>query len=165
MTDRSESVRKIRTPIRLDYTIAAGEAPSRFLRGLTRGKILGQRCPQCEKVYVPPRGGCPACGVPTREDVELSDKGTITTFCVVNIPFAGAAVQIPYVCASVLLDGADVTLFHLVQDVPVEEVRMGMRVQAVWAPPEELAPTLESIKHFRPNGEPDEPYESYKDKM
>jgi len=165
MTAQDEPVRKIRTPIRLDYTITAGEAPSRFLRGLAQGKILGQRCPQCQKVYVPPRGACPACGVPTREDVELADTGTITTFCIVNIPFAGAAVQIPYVCASVLLDGADVTLFHLVQDVPVEEVRMGMRVEAVWAPRKELAPTLESIKHFRPNGEPDAPYQSYKDKM
>lgn len=159
-----EPVRKIRTPIRLDYIITAGEAQSRFLRGVASGKILGQRCPQCEKVYVPPRGACPTCGVPTAEDVELGHKGTVTTFCVVNIPFAGS-VEIPYVCASVLLDGADVTLFHLVQEVPVDEVRMGMRVEAVWVPRDELAPTLESIMHFRPTGEPDAPYESYKDKM
>ena len=165
MTAAEEPVRKIRTPIRLDYTITAGEAASRFLRGLTKQRILGQRCPQCEKVYVPPRGGCPACGVPTREEVQLSHKGTITTFCIVNIPFAGAAIQIPYVCASVLLDGADVTLFHLVQDVPADEVRMGMRVEAVWAPDAELAPTSESIRYFRPTAAPDAPYESYKDKM
>jgi uncharacterized protein len=163
-TKDNEPVRKIRTPIRLDYTITAGEAQSRFLRGIAAGKILGQRCPQCEKIYVPPRGACPTCGVPTREDVELGHTGTVTTFCVVNIPFAGS-VEVPYVCASVLLDGADVTLFHLVQEVPVDEVRMGMRVEAVWVPRDELAPTLESIKHFRPSGEADAPYETYKDKM
>jgi len=161
----SEPVRKIRTPIRLDYTLTAGEAQSRFLRQIAKGKIFGQRCPQCEKVYVPPRGACPTCGVATRDEVEVGPRGTLTTFCIVNIPFAGAAVPVPYVCASVLLDGADVTLFHLVQDVPVEEVRMGMRVEAVWASPEERGPTLESIKHFRPTGEPDAPYESYKDRM
>jgi hypothetical protein len=160
----NEPVRKIRTPIRLDYTITAGKAQSRFLQGIAAGKILGQRCPVCEKVYVPPRGACPTCGVPTTDDVQLANTGTITTFCVVNIPFAGS-IEVPYVCASVLLDGADVTLFHLVQEVPVEEVRMGMRVEAVWVPRDELAPTLESIRHFRPTGEPDAPYQSYKDKM
>ena len=45
-----------------------------------------------------------------------------------NVPFAGQAVEIPYVCASVLLDGANIALFHLIQEVPSEEVRMGMRV-------------------------------------
>ena len=166
MTDPlTEPVRKIRTPIRLDYTMTAGEAQSRFLRQIANGKIFGQRCPECEKVYVPPRGSCPTCGIATRDEVELADKGTVTTFCIVNIPFAGAAVEVPYVCASVLLDGADITLFHLVQEVPVDEVRMGMRVEAVWAPPEKRGPTLESIKHFRPIGEPDTPYEAYKDRM
>ena len=40
---------------------------------------------------------------------------------------------------------------------------MGMRVEAVWAPPEERKPTLESILHFRPSGEPDAAYDTYKD--
>jgi len=162
---RTEPVRKIRTPIRLDYTMTAGEAQSRFLRQIANRKIFGQRCPECEKVYVPPRGSCPTCGIATRDEVELADQGTVTTFCIVNIPFAGAAVEVPYVCASVLLDGADITLFHLVQEVPVDEVRMGMRVEAVWVPPEERGPTLQSIKHFRPTGEPDAPYDAYKDRM
>ncbi len=151
----SEPVRSIRTPIRLEYRMAAGRAQGRFLKGLSEGRILGQRCPRCGKVYVPPRGLCPVCAVVTDRDVELSDKGTVTTFCVVNLPFSGQQIEIPYVCASVLLDGADVPLFHLVQEVPAEEVRMGMRVEAVWAPREELKPTLESIRHFRPSGEPD----------
>lgn len=159
----AEPVRSIRTPIRLEYTITAGRAPSRFLRGLAQRRILAQRCPECEKVYVPPRGACPTCGVPTDEEVELPHTGTVTTFCVVNIPFAGQTVEIPYVCASVLLDGANIALFHLIQEVPPDQVRMGMRVEAVWAPPEEMGPTLESIRYFRPSGEPDAPFEAYRE--
>lgn len=149
----SAPVTSIRTPIRLEYNYAAGQAQSRFLRGIARGRILGRRCPQCEKVYVPPRQSCPTCGVPTADEVNLSDKGTVTTFCIVNVPFYGQALEIPYVCASVLLDGADVPMFHLIQEVPAEQVRMGMRVVAVWAPKEELRPSLESIRYFRPVGE------------
>jgi hypothetical protein len=101
--------------------------------------------------------------VPTEEEVELPDTGTVTTFCIVNLPFYGKELEIPYVCASVLLDGADVTSFHLIQEIPADQVRMGMRVKAVWVSPEELKPTLQSIKYFRPSGEPDAPLEIYKE--
>jgi acetyl-CoA acetyltransferase len=66
-------------------------------------------------VYVPPRGACPTCGVPTTDEVEVADKGTVTTFCVVNIPFGNMPFDPPYVAASVLLDGADIPIFHLIR--------------------------------------------------
>ena len=161
----SERVYSIKTPIRLDYTFTAGRAQSRFLRAIAERRLFGLRCPECRSVYVPPRGSCPTCAVPTAEEVELSHAGTVTTFCIVNLPFYGQQLPPPYVCASILLDGADISIFHLVQEVPAHEVRMGMRVEAVWVEPEELGPTMESIKYFRPNGEPDALYETYKDRL
>jgi uncharacterized OB-fold protein len=156
-------VLSIRTPIRLDYRYTPGKAGSRFLRGVEQGRLMGQRCPLCLKVYVPPRGACAACGVPTEEEVEVSDRGTVTTFCVVNVPFFGQRIEPPYVSATILLDGADIGLFHLVQEVDADKVHMGMRVEAVWEPPKDRKPTLESISHFRPTGEVDADYETYKD--
>ena len=161
----SEPVRAIRTPVRLEYDFTAGRAMSRFLRGMASGRVLGQRCPECARVYVPPRGACPTCGVPTEAEVELSHRGTLTTFCVVNIPSQVLPIPVPYVCANILLDGADVPIFHLVRGCPLEEVRMGMRVEAVWVPPEELKPTFESIRYFRPTGEPDAPYDFYREHL
>ena len=150
-----EPVRSVRTPARLDYRYTPGGASSRFLLGLAGKRILGQRCPKCRKVYVPPRGACPTDGVPTEEEVELAQVGTVTSWCVVNVKFYGQAMEVPYVSALVLLDGADLPLMHLIQECPADEVRMGMRVEAVWVPDDELAPTLESIRWFRPNGEAD----------
>jgi uncharacterized OB-fold protein len=158
-----EPVKKLEIPARLDYEFTAGAATSRFLTGIARKKILGERCPQCQKVYVPPRGSCPTDGVPTTEQVELAHTGIVTTFCVVNVQFYGQAMDLPYVCATVLLDGADLGLFGLVQDVPAHEVRMGMRVEAVWVEDDKLAPTLTSIEFWRPTGEPDAPYESFRE--
>jgi uncharacterized OB-fold protein len=152
-------------PSRLEYVITPGEAPARFLRGILEGRILAERCPRCEKVYMPPRGSCATCAIPTREQVELSAKGTVTTFCVVNLPFYGQAVEIPYVCASVVLDGADLPFFCLLAECPVEDVRMGMRVEAVWCDPADRKPSLENIKYMRPTGEPDAAYESYKEHL
>jgi uncharacterized OB-fold protein len=150
----------VERPIHIDYVASPGAAQARFLKGMSEGRILGERCPTCNKVYCPPRGSCPTDGVATSEQVELAGTGTVTTFCVVNIPFAGQSVECPYVSASVLFDGADIPLFGLIQDIPWEEVRMGLRVEAVWA--DELKPSLESIKYYRPTGEPDAEYDTYK---
>jgi uncharacterized OB-fold protein len=156
-----DGVGLVTTPVRLDYTYAASTEESRFLRGLAEGKLRGQRCPVCEKVYIPPRGACPADGVPTRDEVELPDRGIVTTFCIVNVPFLGQRIAPPYVSAYVLLDGADIPFLHLVLGCDASEVRMGMRVEAVWKPREEWTTSMENIDHFRPTGEPDAAYESF----
>jgi uncharacterized protein len=158
-----EPVRGIRTPARLDYRFTAGTATSRFLRGIAEKRILAQRCPVCRKVYVPPRGSCPTDGVATEEEVELPHTGIITTYCVVNVQFYGQEIEVPYVCATVLLDGADIGLFGLVQEVPFDQVRMGMRVEAVWVPDDQMSTDLASIKYFKPTGEPDAAYETYRE--
>jgi uncharacterized OB-fold protein len=157
----AEPVTMLTTPVELRYLHSASPEESRYLRGLAEGKLLGQRCPVCRKVYVPPRGACPTDGVPTEEEVELPDRGIVTTFCIVNVPFLGQRLKPPYVAAYVLLDGADIAFLHLVLGCAAGEVRMGMRVEAAWKPREEWGTTLENIDHFRPTGEPDAPYESY----
>jgi uncharacterized OB-fold protein len=141
------------TPVRLHYMHTASPGETFYLRGLAERRLLGQRCGVCGQVYVPPRGTCPADGVPTREEVELSESGTVTTFCIVNVGYPGQKVTPPYVAAQILLDGADIAFGHLVLGCDASEVRMGMRVKAVWGD--------EGVSHFEPNGEADAPYESY----
>jgi uncharacterized protein len=158
----TDPVTGIITPVELDYLYAASPEESAFYRALEEGRIIGQRCPVCQKVYVPPRSACPVDGVATTDEVELSDRGTVTTFCIVNVPFLGQKITPPYVSAYVLLDGADIAFLHLILDIPAEEVRMGMRVEAVWKPREEWGTTIENISHFRPTGEPDADFETYK---
>jgi uncharacterized OB-fold protein len=155
-----EPVQVVTTPIRLHYTHTTSAEEDRYLRALAEGRLIGQRCPACHKVYVPPRV-CPADGVPPNEVVELPDRGTVTTFCVVNVPFAGQRLTPPYVVAQVLLDGADIPMSHLILGLPADEVRMGMRVAAVWRDRSEWSTTPENIAHFEPTGEPDAAYESF----
>lgn len=161
-SDQDEPVTGIVTPVSLDYTYAASPEESAFFRGLAEGRILAQRCPTCQKVYVPPRPACPVDGVPTEGEIELSDTGTVTTFCVVNVPFLGQKITPPYVSAYILLDGADIALQHLILDIPADEVRMGLRVKAVWKPREEWTTSIENISHFTPTGDPDADFDTYK---
>jgi len=140
-------------PVRLHYLHTASPGETAYLRGLAEHRLLGQRCGVCGQVYVPPRGTCPADGVPTSEEVELPESGTVTTFCIVNVGYPGQKVTPPYVAAAVLLDGADIAFQHLVLGCDPGEVRMGMRVRAVWGE--------DGVSHFEPTGEPDALYETY----
>lgn len=157
----SEPVKVVPMHVRLEYTVTAGRTYSRYLHALAEKRIIGGRCPRCLKVYVPPRGSCPTCGVPTGDEIEVAHTATVTTFCIVNIPFGAMPFPPPYVVASVLLDGADLPIIHLIRGVPPDQVRMGLRVRAIWVDDAKLAPTVESIQWFEPNGEPDARYETF----
>ncbi|MFI8853018.1 Zn-ribbon domain-containing OB-fold protein [Streptomyces sp. NPDC053499] len=153
----ADPVTGIVAPARLDYTYTPGRAQTRYLDALATHRTLGERCPRCHKVYVPPRGACPTCGVPTGEQVEVGPRGTVTTFCVVNIKAKGLDIDVPYVYAHIALDGAGLALHGRIAGIPYDQVRMGLRVEPVWA---------ESGRypdHYRPTGEPDAEYETYKE--
>ncbi|MET8422919.1 OB-fold domain-containing protein [Nocardia sp. NPDC004860] len=156
-----EPVTGIVTPV--DFSIKHTAAPQEavFLKALMEGRLLGARARMDGKVYFPPRGADPRDGSPTDDYVEVSDKGIVTTFCIVNVPFMGQRLKPPYVAAYVLLDGADIPFLHLVLGVEATEVRMGMRVEAVWKPREEWGLSMANIDHFRPTGEPDADYDSF----
>lgn len=160
--DMTEPVTGITVPIRLEYEINAGRAQTKYLRGMAEGRIMGQKAVGSDKVYVPPRGSDPTTGAPTEIEVEVGPNGTVTTFCVTNIPgLSELAPPVPYVSAQILLDGANTPWLGLVQGISVDDVRMGLRVRAVWD--ENLRPDARCLKWFEPNGEPDAPYESYRE--
>jgi hypothetical protein len=143
--------------IHLEYMYEPGLVASAFLRSIAERRITGGRCSSCGGVYVPARSRCPACRVGPMAEVELDDRGVITSYTVVHVPFDGMTLELPFVSAWVRLDGADVSIPHLLGEVPPEEVRVGQRVEAVWMPNDELAPTWESIRYFRPTGSAPEP--------
>ena len=156
-----EPVKYVETTIHLPYHYVAGDSRARYLQALKQGKILGSKCAKTGKVFVPPIPASPESFAPCDEYVEIADRGVVTTFCIVNIPVIGRNIEIPYVAASVALDGADISIYALIQECKPEDVRMGMRVEAVWKPAAERQGDHEDIQYFRPTGEPDAPLASF----
>ncbi|MGX9225961.1 Zn-ribbon domain-containing OB-fold protein [Streptomyces albus] len=142
---------------RLDYIYTPGRAQTRYLNALAEHRTLGERCPRCRKVYVPPRGACPTCGVATDEQVEVGPAGTVTTFCVVNIKAKNLDIDVPYVYGHIALDGAGLAMHGRIAGIPYDQVRMGLRVEPVWTEGGRYP------DHYRPTGEPDADYETYKE--
>ena len=163
-TELPEPVEVVTIPIRLEYQYTPGLMQSRFLRALKEGTVLGFRCSSCRQVYVPGPGVCPMCGEVFEDDpVEIANTGTVATFAVVNVPSQNIDIELPYVAAEVLLDGANTTSMFLLRDTKLEDVRMGMRVETRWRPQEEWDTTMGNIECVVPIDEPDAPYETYKE--
>ena len=159
MTDEQEMISAIECPSYLQYHFTAGSAPARFLTRLKQGVLTGQRCPRCSNVYIPPRGSCPACGVPTEDEVVLPDKATVQSFTVVAIPIPNNPIKPPFVVANLVLDGANISFIHLMSECDNSQVHIGQRVQAVWKPEQEWTYAMDNIRYFRPLDEPDVPVE------
>ncbi len=164
--DETGPVKFMQQVISLDYVTKVSPVSRAFGRALREGRIIGHRCPQCSLVYVPPRGFCPICVVETTDadEVDVADRGCVTSWTVLTpIQYHGQTERQDYALASVLLDGADGTIGQQrLVDVPLDEIRMGMRVAAVWADEGDRENTDargygfgSAITGFSPTGEPD----------
>jgi uncharacterized OB-fold protein len=128
---------------------AAGAVGSRFLIELRdRKRIMGTRCPACNRVYVPARSICKDCFGQLSDWVQVSDKGTLLTYTICNQPNPVQPAEAPVAYGIIQLDGADTGFVHMLGEVDPEQLRVGMRVQAVFKPEREAS--ILDIKYFKP---------------
>ncbi|MBT3311797.1 MAG: Zn-ribbon domain-containing OB-fold protein [Desulfobacterales bacterium] len=134
----------------LPYQYFAGRTGSRFIIAIRdEKKIKGLECKKCNKVYVPPRATCEHCFCDIKDNwVDLDSTGTVTGFTVVRYEEPHHPVKAPFIQALVKLEGADTPFVHIVQGVPVDEMKTGLKVKAVFA--EETTTTIMDISHFEP---------------
>jgi hypothetical protein len=133
--------------VEVEYKWSAGVAGTRFFDELRENaRIMGSKCPECERVLVPPRIFCEECFVDTEEWVEVSTEGTVLTFAESYFGLQGQKLDEPWYVGIIKLDKSDGGLFHrLVPDQrPVE---IGARVEAVFAV--ERNGHILDIEHFR----------------
>lgn len=130
-------------------TYTAGALGTKVLTALRDDKkILGMRCPTCNRTYVPARSTCKDCFEQMHELVEISNTGTVMTYTVVYEPNISQPVGIPIVYGIIQLDGADNGFVHMLGGLDVEQLRIGMRVRAVFK--EERTGSMLDIKYFKP---------------
>jgi len=135
-------------PIESRYT--SGLAGERFLRALKEGKILGVKCPECEFIYLPPRIFCPYCFSSLEEWVEVGNQGAVETYTVLNVDLDGNPLQEPQIVALVNIDGTHGGLVHFLGEVELDELYIGLPVEAVFKPEKEREGSILDIRYFKP---------------
>jgi len=131
------------------YKHSTGETIGRFLAGLREQKrIWGQRV-RGLGVVVPPLGYSEADGSAGGEWVAVASTGVVTAAAIVHAPITGLhPFAEPFAFVLVRLDGADTALAHVVKD-DLPRVKVGARVEAVWAEDNERQGTIRDIACFR----------------
>ena len=143
---------------------------------LVEGKLIGHKCPQCGLVYAPPRGYCPICVIETTDadEIQLADRGVVTNYTVVTpVEYHGQDKTERFAKASVQLDGGGMLNLQDLLEISVDDVRIGLRVEAVWVGKKERDVSEignrswggadGAISGWRPTGEPDLPAEQFRD--
>ena len=114
-------------------------------------RLMGIKCPKGGKVYIPPRGVCGRCFVEMDEWVEVGPLGTIGTFTILRFAFidpeTGQQKPVPYGCGFIKLDGADTLLQHYFNIDDESRVRIGARVEPVFA--KDRKGSTRDIEYFR----------------
>lgn len=150
--EKSQTI-KISGSIEIGYEWSAGVAGSRFFQELRDNKrIMGTRCPKCGRVLVPPRIFCEECFVDTEEWVEVSSQGELLTFGESYLGTDGSKLQEPWILGIIRLDGADGGLIHYIGEVKPEELKIGIRMEAVFN--EKRNGNILDIKYFKPSKQP-----------
>ncbi|MHB8092489.1 MAG: 3-keto-5-aminohexanoate cleavage protein [Syntrophales bacterium] len=137
----------------LPYTYFAGRVGSKFITTIRdQQKIMGVKCPACNTVYLPPRQVCDKDFTDIRDNwVELSNTGTVINFTVVRYDDRHLPRKAPFVLALIQLDGAGTPFMHIVEECKIADVKVGMKVEAVFA--KETTNTILDIDHFKPEAE------------
>ncbi|MEA3439424.1 MAG: Zn-ribbon domain-containing OB-fold protein [Chloroflexota bacterium] len=138
--------------LRGDFGWDTGIAIGQFLAGLKDGLILGSQCSTCRKIVVPPRAVCEWCFRPMNDYIPLLDTGTVSTYSLCYVTWDVKRIEDPEIPAVIEIDGASPLhgIMHLLGEVDTDDVNIGMRVKAVWKPPEERQGSITDILYFKP---------------
>ncbi|MFQ5999515.1 MAG: Zn-ribbon domain-containing OB-fold protein [Candidatus Bathyarchaeia archaeon] len=129
-----------------EYEYKAWKHHEEFIEGFKQKKIVASICSGCGRVYVPPTYICGRCFRWMNERTVVSDKGVITSF-VLSTPMrkgmkilgmdpveagivAEGEVLIP---CMVKFYGSDSFIQTILLNVDPKDVKVGMKVQAVWS--------------------------------
>jgi len=128
---------------------AIGRIGSRFFSELRDNKrLMAVKCSQCGVVYMPPRSVCAPCSAMMDEWVEVGTQGVVTTFTEVHYEEPYHPMPSPIIYGIIRLDGSDTGLPHVLGECKLENVSIGMRVEAVFS--DERKGNILDIKYFKP---------------
>ncbi len=123
MTMRYNTDREIPKP-------PAVEENKGFWDGVKNGKLVFQRCKECDTWVHPPRPACPGCRSLEKEWVPSSGKGTVHSWVVYQeAPHPGFVA--PYAVVLVELEEGVRLISNLV-DVELDEIQIGITVEVVF---------------------------------
>ncbi len=92
-------------------------------------KLIGVKCKECGHITYPKYEICPACGGFKLEEIKLSKKGTINTYCISYTPPPGY--EAPIVPVVVDLEGGGKYQGLITEVSKPEDIKIGAKVEMI----------------------------------
>lgn len=139
----------------LAYAWDNGVAIGRYLAELKGGRMIARVCNKCHRIMLPPRMFCELCFRPTDEWKYVKDTGKVNTFSVAHINWDASrrgAKEPPLIPAVIEIDGASpgMGIMHMLGEIDPKDIKVGMRVKAVWKAESERKGAITDILYFKP---------------
>ena len=121
----------------ITYRIPVTPNVERAEQASEEGRFLGLRCPVCSRTYTGGRGYCPidAIELTSEHEVDLPQRGTVTNYTIITpMQYPGQTETEPFARVHVLArrHRRRARRTSRSSTLPNDDVRIGMRVTAVW---------------------------------
>ncbi len=137
--------------IPVHYLYTYGLAGEKFFRAVKeKGTFVATKCGKCNVTYVPPRIYCERCLAELGDYFDVGTKGVVETYTVLHESLEGKRLSRPEIVACVRIVGTDGGVIHRLSGVEPSAVKIGMKVEAIFAEPSKRTGSINDILHFRP---------------
>jgi uncharacterized OB-fold protein len=138
--------------VRAEFAFWVGQYLNKFYDALENKKIIGNKCPKCGDVFVPPRKICGKCNEKISLDKnweDLSDSGILKNYTITYYKIndrSSRKVKKPQIIGMVQIDGSNTAIINRLLDISAEDIKLGMKLKIKWEEKTTGAPS--DIKGF-----------------
>ncbi len=124
--------------VKAEFAFWVGIFLDKFYDNLENKKLIGNECPKCGDVFVPPRKICGKCNIviPFEENwVDLPETGELMNYTITYHKIndrSDRKVKKPQIIGIVKIDGSSTGLVYRLLDLEPEEVKIGMKMKIQW---------------------------------
>jgi len=125
-------------PVRAEFAFWVGRYMDKFFDVLENKRIIGNKCPKCGDVFVPPRKICGKCNIKIdfeKSWVDLPDTGILKNYTITYYKVndrASRKVKKPQIVGMIQIDGSNTSIVYRLLDLEPEDVKIGMKLKIQW---------------------------------
>ena len=123
--------------VRAEYAFWVGQYMDKFYDALEKKKIVGNKCPKCGDVFVPPRKICGKCNVVIPLDknwIDLPNTGTLINYTITpyRVNDRGSRTAKSQIIGMIRIDGSNTGIVYRLLDIESKDVKTGMKLKIEW---------------------------------
>jgi len=124
--------------VRAEFNFWVGRYLDKFYDNLENKKVVGNKCPKCGDVFVPPRKICGKCYevIPLEENwVDLPETGILMNYTITPYKINDRAlrkVKKPQIIGMIQIDGSNTALIYRLLNIEPYEIKVGMKLKVEW---------------------------------